>query len=228
MRSGDDGGRGRGGLRGGRGRPLPTGPVDARVLAARTGSVNFYLYLAEEGPLCFDGGFTRAWAACALRRLRVPPDSVQHLFLTHSDPDHTGAVPLLRGARVYLSRDERPLVTGERARLGPYHNRLARPWRALVDGEVVSVGRTRVRAVAVSGHTPGSMAYLVDGWALFAGDAFKLVGGVARPLRRFINVDAERQVRSMRRLARLEGVRLACTGHWGVTREPEAALAAWR
>ncbi len=212
----------------GRGRPVPSGPVAERVLAVRTGPVNFFLYLADDGPLCFDGGLTRPWAAAALRRLGVAPGAPTHLFLTHSDPDHTGAVSLLRGAQLFLSADERPMVDGKRARLGPYHNRLGRSFRGLADGEVVSVGSTRVRTIAVPGHTPGSMAFLVDGWALFSGDAFKLVDGLARPLRRYINLDSEQQVRSMARLAQLQGVRLACTGHWGVTPEPDVALAAWR
>jgi glyoxylase-like metal-dependent hydrolase (beta-lactamase superfamily II) len=209
--------------------PLPTGKISHGIFAARTGTANFFLYPCDQGILCFDSGFDRTLALRQLRRLGIHPGSVTHLFLTHSDFDHAGGAALFPNADLYLSADEEPLITRRKARmLGLLYNfPIRRSYHRLADDEAVAVGSTRVRAIATPGHTPGSMAYLVDEALLFVGDAFKLIDGRVHPMTPYINMDTAGQRASIRKLAGLEHVRLACTGHSGYTWDFQRAIAAY-
>jgi hydroxyacylglutathione hydrolase len=109
-----------------------------------------------------------------------------------------------------------------------YNFQIKRSYGLLPDDQVVAAGPTEIRAIATPGHTAGSMSYLVDESLLFTGDAFKLLDGRVCALRPYVNLDTRMQEESIRKLARLEGVRLACTAHWGCTAAFEAVMRGWK
>jgi glyoxylase-like metal-dependent hydrolase (beta-lactamase superfamily II) len=112
---------------------------------------------------------------------------------------------------------------------GFVHNaRIDRSYRLLDDNERVSAGPISVQAISTPGHTTGSMSYLVNGSLLFVGDAFKLVAGRVHPKRPYINMDMAGHKASIRKLAQLANIRLACTAHNGYTEEFEAAICNWK
>jgi glyoxylase-like metal-dependent hydrolase (beta-lactamase superfamily II) len=85
------------------------------------------------------------------------------------------------------------------------------PCRELADGDEAGFGDGAV-AVAVPGHTPGSVAfYLPQHQVLFTGDTVartqdgRVIGGV-------FNVDRAQAAASLRRLAALDTA-IACFGH---------------
>jgi hydroxyacylglutathione hydrolase len=212
-----------------RNRPVGTGKIADHLYAVRTGPVNFFVYQDEEQAVCIDSGFGKRQILRGLQSLGIDPRRVTHLFLTHSDFDHASGLRVFPQAKIYLSLAEEPMITGMKARTFAYYNpAIPRPYRLLQDGEVVTVGAMRIRAIGTPGHTPGSMSYLLDGSILFVGDTFKLVAGQVHPLRRYINNDTEQQKESIRKLASLEGVRLACTAHSGYTERFDEAIRAWR
>jgi hydroxyacylglutathione hydrolase len=104
-------------------------------------------------------------------RLGAP---IAAVFETHVQADHVSGLPALAelGARAHL-----PVDSG----VGFEHV-------ALVDGAVVELGNTVVRALATPGHAPAHNAYVVsdrrrgtdDPWLVFTGDSL-LVGDVGRP-----------------------------------------------
>jgi len=210
--------------------PVESGKLLENLYAVKTGTVNFFIY--QDGPqlLCFDSGFGRQIILRELSRLGLDPRSVTHLFLTHSDVDHAGGLDLFANAEVYLSAAEQPLVSGRQARmLGLFYNsRLRRPFHLLNDNDQLLAGATRVRAIATPGHTPGSLSYLLNENLLFIGDAFKLTEGRVYPKRAYITMDMQQQENSIRKLAALENIRLACTAHNGCTTEFESAMQSWR
>jgi len=78
-----------------------------------------------------------------------------HIFATHSHDDHVDAIPMLRmatGATFAAHRD----VPG-----------IDQP---LDDGEAVAVGGVHVRVLHCPGHSPDSIALLIDGTKLISGD----------------------------------------------------------
>ncbi|WP_203023688.1 MULTISPECIES: MBL fold metallo-hydrolase [unclassified Frankia] len=83
--------------------------------------------------------------------------------------------------------------------------------RELDDGDVLDFGG-RAQAVAVPGHTPGSVAvHLPDHGVLFTGDAVARTQD-GRVIVGVFNIDRDAAVASLRRQADLDPV-LACFGH---------------
>ena len=206
--------------------PVPTGQVTKNVWAVRVKDANLFVYTDGTHAIVVDAGYAPDSLQDEFDRIPVNPDAVTHLFLTHSDHDHTGGLRLFRSARVYLARDEEPMIDGARARLFWFYKnpRIDRPYHLLSDGEITSVGTIRVRAIATPGHTPGSMAYLVNESVLFTGDTLILKNGRVRPFYRLFNMDTLTQRVSIRKLARLENVRLLCTAHTGCTSDFRSAM----
>ncbi len=122
------------------------------------------------------------------------------------------------------------MVTGQRVRMFGriYSPRLERAHTSLEDGQVLRVGGTEVQAIATPGHTPGSMSYLVDGCALFVGDALTVRGGWVAPPMGPISMDNARARASLKKLAALHGVEWLCTGHSGCISNWEQAISPWR
>jgi glyoxylase-like metal-dependent hydrolase (beta-lactamase superfamily II) len=110
----------------------------------------------------------------ALSNAGFSASSVTAILLTHGHADHRGGVGRFPNARVFAHRDELPLLRGDSRSRGPI------PWMsgyaepldviAVDDGEVVDLGAISARAFHLPGHTPGSVAWLVDD-TLFIGDA---------------------------------------------------------
>ncbi len=194
------------------------------------GFVAMYVVDAGESLLAFDTGMRPAALVAQLARCGLDPARVKHVLLTHSDSDHTGGLPALPGAKVYLPRDEVPMITRKAPRmLGVVYNRaIARPYDTLADGQEIGLGSARIRCIATPGHTPGSMSFLVNGRILIVGDILNLDRGKAVMDRAMINMDAARRRESIRRIARLTGVATLCTMHSGYTIDFDAAMAGWR
>ncbi len=210
--------------------PVSTGYLTERLIAVQTTNANFFIYRCDPYLISIDAGYGKPLIRRELRRLGIDPRDVTHLFLTHSDFDHADGVSLFANARVYLSASEEPLITRKQARVMGfiYNTPIWQEVELLEDDQVVTIGEVQIRAIAVPGHTPGCMAYLLDGAILFVGDAFKLVRGRARPLSGVWSMDCAGQAASIRKLARLDGIQLACTGHSGCTREFDRAMASWK
>jgi hydroxyacylglutathione hydrolase len=130
---------------------------------------------------------------------------------THVQADHVSGLRALVGA------------TGATAYL-PVGSGVDFPHTELDDAQVVELGNTVVRALAVPGHAPAHHAYVVadrkrgtdEAWLVFTGDSL-LVGDVGRP-DLHANGDAGRMARrlydSLQQLLRLPDHVLVCPGHY--------------
>jgi len=114
------------------------------------------------------------------------------VFETHIQADHVSGLPALVAA------------TGATAYL-PAGAEVDFPHEELADDEVVELGNTVVRAIAVPGHAPAHHAYVVadrrrgtdEPWLVFTGDSL-LVGDVGRP-DLHANGDADGMARGLHR-----------------------------
>jgi glyoxylase-like metal-dependent hydrolase (beta-lactamase superfamily II) len=125
-----------------------------------------------------DAGYDKAGKAILdeLARRHLTPDAVAAILLTHSHPDHISGVDLFPHAEVMALEPELPLLEGHAGWRGPLMRLFPRlsgtkVTRVLHDGETVTVGEISARVFAVAGHTPGSVAYLINNSVLFLGDA---------------------------------------------------------
>jgi hydroxyacylglutathione hydrolase len=210
--------------------PTPTGQVAEGVYAVTTGDASMFIYAGGEHAVAIDAGYGGEALRQELQRIPIDPASVTRLFLTHGDVDHTGGLDLFPNAQVYLSKEEEQMIDGTTPRLlGFYRSpRLKGPHTLLVDGDVVTIGEIKVRAIATPGHTLGAMAYLVDDRLLFTGDTLALRNGRAQTFYRLLNMDTATQKASIAKLARLENVSLLCTAHTGCTTNYGCAMKEWR
>jgi hydroxyacylglutathione hydrolase len=134
------------------------------------------------------------------------------VFETHVQADHVSGLPALveaTGAAAYLPAD---------AGVEFAHTEL-------VDGQVVELGNTLVRALATPGHAPAHLAYVVsdrrrktdEPWLVFTGDSL-LVGDVGRPDLHAGGDPgplAREQFRSMRALLELPDWVVVYPSHYG-------------
>ena len=210
--------------------PVPTGQVAANVYAVKVRGVNLFCYADGGHAIAIDAAYGGDTLRTELERIPVSPESVTHLFLTHTDVDHTGGLGVFPNAQVHLSRDEEQMIDGTTPRLlGIYHcPRIECEYSLLDDGDIVTVGTIKVQAIATPGHTLGAMSYLVNDRVLFTGDTLALRNGRVRPFFRLVNMSTATQKDSIRALARLRDIALLCTAHTGCTTDYALAMQHWR
>lgn len=193
-----------------------------------------YLWLDDDGLTLVDCGVAGSGTqiAAAIRRLGRDPADVRQLVLTHFHHDHVGAaneVAAWGDVVICAHRDDAAVIRGEATGAPPVLLDWERPIleqvtggtiitpapvrvdRELDDGDALDLGG-RAQAVAVPGHTPGSVAvHLPDHGVLFTGDTVARAQD-GRVILGVFNVDRDAAIASLRRQADLDPA-LACFGH---------------
>ena len=122
-----------------------------------------------EGLILFDTGYPNMQkllldSVCALG---FSVKDIKMIFHTHAHFDHFGATQKLKkesGATCLISRADAPYIT-ERSELCLCHympgikTDFFEPDRTLEDGEVITLGDTKITCLLTPGHTPGTMSY---------------------------------------------------------------------
>lgn len=227
-------------------------PLLPRLFFIRMPVGHAYLWQDADGLTLIDTGLpgSAPRLADAIRQAGHQPADLRRIALTHFHPDHIGAAADLAGqgqVAVLAHNADAPFIRAGGVGPGPdlanwerpVYDRVtsqlaARPTppltapridRELADGDELGFGDGAV-AVAVPGHTPGSVAfYLPRHGVLFTGDAIarredgQVIVGV-------FNVDRVQAAASLRRLAALD-TEVACFGHGEpLTRDAGAKLRA--
>lgn len=100
-------------------------------------------------------------------KLGLDPAQVKTIVVGHGHADHFGGSAYFQqkfGAKVYVSATDWTLMETPPRGRGPGAPPPAAPPKRdaeLRDGESVTLGNVSVRAVAVPGHTPGSMGFII-------------------------------------------------------------------
>src|SRR5580658_10050931 len=130
----------------GNNKPVVEGPIVEGVETVKDGFVNVFVLDAGPGKVALiDAGNDKSGKAllAALAQRNLTAASVAAILLTHGHRDHTAGCKLFPGAEVYAIEPDVSLV-GDAAIIS----------HPLKDGEVITVGDTRVEAFSVPGHTP--------------------------------------------------------------------------
>lgn len=218
--------------------PSLTQWVTSQVAIVHDGMVNLFLYRKGDALIAIDSGYRPGVVRRALKRLRLDPAAVTHLFLTHSDFDHAGALSVFPNAKLYMGKEETSLAEQKERRMPiRYNNPLPRPATLVADGESLEVDGISVYAVSTPGHTTGSTSWLVEGRHLFVGDALTLSFKGAHIMPAFINMNTRRHRESIHLLAfrilassgtdPLRGTKFLYTAHSSYTMDVARALRKW-
>jgi glyoxylase-like metal-dependent hydrolase (beta-lactamase superfamily II) len=220
-------------------KPLNTGRIDEHVACVREWVANIFFYTKNGTTVMIDAGYNYERLQEKMGWLDVDPASIRHIFITHQDTDHVGALEkdseqLFKSATVYIGEIENRYLTGEVRRKvihGLYKLPLVKTDNRkilLKEGEIVRIGDIRIECLLVPGHTWGHMVYLIDDEYLFTGDTiwFGADGGYS-----FLSTLAEDNRLAVRSLEKLEQNLRArkkkfkiITGHTGWTDDLDFAF----
>jgi glyoxylase-like metal-dependent hydrolase (beta-lactamase superfamily II) len=166
---------------------MATASVTDRITRiSQQGWVNCYLVREDDGLTLVDAlyGDQSARIRAAAEALGAP---IVRIALTHSHPDHVGAVDALHselGLEVLVAEREERLRRGDRTAApgepkppkGNFKTSKVPATRTFSPGERIG----SLEVVACPGHTPGHVAFLdTRDRTLIAGDAFKTLGGLS-------------------------------------------------
>lgn len=194
-----------------------------------SGFMNMYLVKGEDGFVAVDAAKNPDTVKAELAKLKIEPEEVTAVLLTHTDSDHTGALKLFDNAKVYISSSEEQMINGETVRAAGFiKNALDVPYEMFDDQQVKDISGLSVRGILTPGHTPGSMSYLIDGRYLFTGDTLSLKDGKAELFNPFFNMDSAREEESIRTLSGLTEIKYLFTAHYGYTDDFDRAMKFWK
>jgi hydroxyacylglutathione hydrolase len=209
---------------------METGQVTDNIYVIKDSFVNAYVFgSSDSGYIMIDAGNKKETIQTALSSLKINPTQVSAIFLTHSDGDHVGALPLFPDAEIFLSRKEEQMINGETSRLFVFGNKIGRKdYKLLEDGQVVHLPGIYIKGILSPGHTPGSMCYLVNQKYLFTGDVLSLKDGKVDEFSKFISMDAKSDRQSIDKLSHLQGVEYIFTAHHGFSHDFETSFKDWK
>ena len=189
---------------------------------------NVYLLVEDHGLTLIDAALPGSGGRILqyIKGLGRDPSELQYMVLTHSHPDHTGAIPaLLKHSSMKVlvhSGDAKWVIPGSpwlffRGQI------ISVPWdipfvRKIHVNQLVADGYTipimgGLQVIHTPGHTPGSISlYLEDRGILFPGDVFISDGKrFTRPIP-FPGFDRKSYWESLERLVDIQ-FDIACVGH---------------
>ncbi len=192
------------------------------------GSLSWIIPTSDGGVVLIDTGFDDEARAInyALRGR-----TLHAIFLTHAHVDHAAGTHTL-DAPVYVGHDDAPALRGEHtftalypllgealAGIPPARGEV----REVHGGETITIGDVQLEAIAVPGHTHGSIAWRFRD-VLFGGDAIQSpLGDEVFPAPVGFTIDIHGAYDSLRRLRDLDVAYLA-DAHSGVMKDPMPAI----
>ena len=195
---------------------IETKEIVHNIFAVNDAFVNMFLLKDGDNYVAIDAGNNINTITTELKKLRINPEKVSAVLLTHSDGDHVGALTLFKNATIYLSKDEEQMINGKTARMMSKYNKIdTKIYTLLNDQQTIRLGNLSVKGILTPGHTPGSMCYLVNGKYLFVGDAFGLKNGkVDKPNMKYTG-DMKTAIQSFDKIIKIPKAQYIFTAHTG-------------
>ena len=183
---------------------IPVGQIDT----------NCYLIGDETAGVCavVDPGGSPERVLSMIEKSGLEP---RMILLTHGHWDHVGAIPdlLAKWPDLPVYAHEKELCPADEPNPHYFFPHAGKNQRTYGEGDTLEMGSLTLRVLHTPGHSGGSVVLLVEdvmlsGDTLFAGTCgrYDLSGG-----------DGEMMLRSLKRLAELEGDYKVCPGHGALT-----------
>ena len=125
-----------------------------------------------EGLIMLDSGYQHSLYLVIhnMHLLGLNPLDLKYIVHTHGHIDHFGgtrALVELTGAKTFLGKEDRQYANGEldlsyAKELDMNFNETFEPDVLVSDGDIISLGNTKIRCVSLPGHTPGATSFIFD------------------------------------------------------------------
>ena len=205
--------------------PLETGRVVDDIYVVKDDFANLFIIKDDVQYIVIDCANSQETVAEQLQKLRISPNEVTAVFLTHTDGDHVGALGLFDKARLYMSKEEEQMINGKKAKFLWFGNSIPRTdYILLADRQQVRIGNLTIEGILAPGHTGGMMAYLINDRYLFTGDILSLKDGKITPIPSFFNMDTPQAIASMEIIRHIPTAQYIFTSHWGFTDNYQSAV----
>lgn len=209
--------------------PVETQQIVENVFSVRDTFVNMYLIKSGDKYIAIDAGNNADNVLYELKKLKISPENIVAVFLTHTDGDHVASIKDLRNAQVYLSKKENQLLNGETPRFLVFGNKIAtREYLLIEDQQKFKIGNVMVKGILTPGHTTGSMCYLVNDKYLFTGDLVSFKAGKIAHFNKFFDMDTKRSTESMKLITNIPTAEYIFTAHYGYTPDYKKAVKDWK
>ena len=209
--------------------PVTTGKIVDNIYAIKDEFVNMYVIKDSNQYVVIDAGKDIDVVAAELRKLNINPDMVVAVLLTHTDMDHVAGIPLFKNAKIYLSKQEEMMLTGEKQKIPGVSNSISRKdYILLEDKQTLKIGNENSFSILTEGHTTGSMCYQVNDKYLFTGDILSLVDRKLEHSVKFFDLDHDMTTKSISRITKLPNVEYIFTAHFGYTNNYKNAVKGWK
>ncbi|MBQ2754508.1 MAG: MBL fold metallo-hydrolase [Clostridia bacterium] len=90
------------------------------------------------------------------------PKDIKYILVSHAHSDHmdaTDELVKLTGAKTFIGEDDLPLLTGE---IYHFPIRPFKPDVLIKDGDIISLGNTKIKCIKTPGHTKGTISFFFD------------------------------------------------------------------
>ena len=209
--------------------PCETKEITTNIFSIQDSFTNLFLMKDSTSYIAIDAGNNLDVVSEEMKKLNIDPDQVTAVLLTHTDGDHIAALKLFKNAKVYLSKQEEQLLTGEKYRFLFFGNSIdADEYTLIEDQQIFTLGNLKIQGILTPGHTVGSMCYLIDDKYLFVGDALSLKGGKIDKFNKFANTDTKTAIKSISLITKLPNAEYIFTAHYGYTDNYKTAVESWK
>jgi len=204
---------------------METGKVVDNIFVIDDGYANMFIIQDSAQYIVIDCGAFPEIVIEQMKKLKINPNEVTAVFLTHTDADHVSVLDLFDKAKLYMSKEEEQMINGKKLRLFWMKNSISRTdYILLEDREIIQTGNMKIEGILTPGHSSGTMAYLVNDKYLFSGDILSLKNGKIAPIPSIYNMDTKQAVESMEIIRHIPTAEYIFTSHWGYTDDYKTAV----
>jgi glyoxylase-like metal-dependent hydrolase (beta-lactamase superfamily II) len=208
--------------------PMETMEIVENIFSIKDSYVNVYMIKDGKQYIAIDCGTNIEVIEQEMKKLKIDPNNVSIILLTHTDGDHVAAMEIFKNAKVILSKQEEKLINGEDSRFLIFRNSIfSEKYSTVEDQQTIKIGNTKIKAFLTPGHTPGSTCYLINEKYLFVGDALSLKNGKIELFNDFFNMDSELAAKSIEIITKIPSAEYIFTAHYGYSDDYRNMVIDW-
>ena len=208
--------------------PIETKEIVDDIFSIQDSFSNLYLIKDSNQYIVIDCGNNIDVVSEELQKLKINPDKIIAVLLTHTDADHVAAIKLFKNANIYLSKQEEQLINGGKSRFLFFGNKIdTKEYSLIEDQQIFNIGNIKIKGILTPGHTPGSMCYLINNKYLFTGDALSIKAVKIDKFNDLFNMDSETAIKSIDNITNIPEAEYIFSAHYGYCDDYKNAVKDW-